>query len=349
MPPRTSTQQKDSKSEPSNDSVGRVALKAGGISKAWALTFHNYEAKHLDALRNLAGHQSVDYLVFQEEICPTTKTLHIQGAVILRRNYRLPGLQKISSKDFQWRQKYKNSTDFDLTHYCRKPVFHCSCSVCDNARSHPELQSEPEEYGERPVFQQGRRNDLIELKKMADEKKSTYSMYEAHFSTMVRYSRGIKDYAVHIPVKMADMYNPTVIYCWGPTTVGKSTYAKKYIFSKFADDWWLKEDGAWWFDGYQGQSAVLLDDWRPSWLEGVFTRHLMLLRDCPKTIPVKNSFIKWYPKLIVITADKPLDQYFFAEEYAQMSRRITSFVDATGWPEFVNPEPQRTVTSFDQL
>jgi hypothetical protein len=333
-----------------SDSVGRRSLKTRSISKAWALTYHNYEQEHLELLRDLGSHHHVSYLVFQEEIAPETFSPHIQAAVVLHRNYRLAGLKKLTCPDFEWRPMLMNSTHEELVHYCLKPKPGCMCATCDNARAHPHLQHIPETFGDEPAFQQGKRNDLLELKKMVDEKKSFNDMYQAHFASMIRYSRGLKDYSIHIPVSVLEQYNPTVIYCWGPTTVGKSYQAKRYLYSKVGDSIWTKEDGAWWFDGYQGQAAVLLDDYRPEWFEAKLTRHLMLLRDLPRAVPTKGGFVKFSPKYIFITTDRPSNEHWACYgDYAQFNARITTYVDASAWPPYQAPIAQRVVTSMDQL
>lgn len=91
---------------------------------------------------------------------------------------------------------------------------------------------------------------------------------------------------------------------------------------------WYSNGDCKWFDGYCGQGTVIIDDlrsntWEFSWL--------LRLTDCyPVRVPIKGGFVRWQPKLIIITApDEPrviYSNHETSEPYdgiEQLERRIT--------------------------
>lgn len=63
-----------------------------------------------------------------------------------------------------------------------------------------------------------------------------------------------------------------------------------------------------WFDGYEGQDDVLMDDYQCSMLDREF--FLRLLDRYPMQVPVKGGFVEWRPKRIIITSNhNPIDWY----------------------------------------
>lgn len=71
---------------------------------------------------------------------------------------------------------------------------------------------------------------------------------------------------------------------------------------------WISNGDGKWFDGYQGQRCVIIDDlrantWEFSWL-------LRITDNYPTRVPIKGGFVRWVPKYIFITApDEPRTIY----------------------------------------
>lgn len=128
-----------------------------------------------------------------------------------------------------------------------------------------------------------------------------------------------------------------VYWYWGETGSGKTKEAWRLARDNEEceeDDeaideriWYSNGDGKW-FDGYHGQGTVIIDDlrsntWEFSWL-------LRLTDSYPVRVPIKGGFVRWQPKVIIITApDEPrviYSNHQTAEPYdgiEQLERRIT--------------------------
>lgn len=136
---------------------------------------------------------------------------------------------------------------------------------------------------------------------------------------------------------------PDVTWIYGPTGTGKT----RYVFeNEDLSNLWLASVNLKWFDGYKGQEAVLIDDFR-----GNFCRFHSLLRYLdryPMDVPIKGGFAVWMPKRIYITSSKhPGQIYDVDEDVNQLLRRITRIRytgDAHGPPiehtQFNLPNPQ---------
>lgn len=128
-----------------------------------------------------------------------------------------------------------------------------------------------------------------------------------------------------------------VYWYYGETGTGKTRHcwekAKEIaedlgLGDKLDEAVWVSNGTGQWFDGYQGQPIVIIDDlrantWEFSWL--------LRLTDCyPMRVPIKGGFVRWVPNTIFITApDEPriiYSNHETSEPYdgiEQLERRIT--------------------------
>lgn len=149
-----------------------------------------------------------------------------------------------------------------------------------------------------------------------------------------------------------------VHWYWGPTGTGKTREAWKQAIEEYAKDQpdpqrtiWISSSNGQWFDGYNGQPAVILDDVRAnSW---DFAEMLRLLDRYPLRVPVKGGFRRWVPREVWITAPAaPRDiykNYTTGEPYEgieQLERRCSEIREFTA--ESVEDEPDPRDTFQDQ-
>lgn len=78
-----------------------------------------------------------------------------------------------------------------------------------------------------------------------------------------------------------------------------------------------------WFDGYNEQPIVIIDDYRGEYPVPMF---LKLLDRYPMQVPIKGGFVNWSPKKIYITSNvEPRHWYNEVDgrSLAAISRRFT--------------------------
>jgi hypothetical protein len=96
-----------------------------------------------------------------------------------------------------------------------------------------------------------------------------------------RYRNGLRDIYQHF-ARIAPKSIPRIIWLCGPTGCGKTRRA----FDMMPLDTWINNGSCQWFDGYRGQSLVILDDFRKEQLprEGGFGWFLRLLDRYPMDV-----------------------------------------------------------------
>ena len=193
-------------------------------SKRWCFTLNNYVDDDIELIRSW----ETKYIVFGKELS-TTLTPHLQGFVIFTKNKRLRAVKKLHDR-MHW--EIAKGTSDQAADYCKKEGLF-------------------EEHG--VLTQQGKRTDL----EMAiDEIKSGTDMRtvaDNHSSVYVKFSRGLKDLAL----TLTEPYEHSTcrgIWIHGPPGTGKSHAARC-----FSDSYFLKSQSKW-FDGYNGEDVIILDD-----------------------------------------------------------------------------------------
>lgn len=150
------------------------------------------------------------------------------------------------------------------------------------------------------------------------------------------YTRGVSAYAALRARRRTPDEAPVVYWCWGPTGSGKT----RWCYEESPDAYWKNCSHKWW-DGYDGRSDVILDDYRPDFCK--FHELLNLLDRYPYQVEVKGGTLNFSAKRIFITCPKaPADIWSSRtdEDIAQLLRRVTHIKD-------FSPEPQAVVPGFD--
>lgn len=101
------------------------APKGVAQSKRWVFTF-NGDATACAAVRDAFANIPCEWAAMQLEQAPTTGQLHVQGAVILKRNYRLSSVSKLDTalKGAHWetmKGKAAQARDYVLKEESRVP------------------------------------------------------------------------------------------------------------------------------------------------------------------------------------------------------------------------------------
>ena len=170
-----------------------LANQANHPSKQWSFTWNNYNDESKTTIQSIYDESKATYIVYQEEIAPTTQTPHLQGFIALAKKQRrnqvsalLPGCHL---------EKITRGTAERMIEYCKK----------DESRK---PDTEPVEMGEPPV--QRKRNDLESYKTAVKEGGKWEDLMDSHSDVISRYHTFCKTYhTMYYPVPVPnDPFEP---------------------------------------------------------------------------------------------------------------------------------------------
>ncbi len=145
----------------------------------------------------------------------------------------------------------------------------------------------------------------------------------AHPTTFVKYHRGLGAYQQRVQsVDMPNLRPVQVILLIGPTGTGKT-------FDSYEDypDCYVKPDGGSWFDQYEGQETVLIDDFSGGESQTPLPYLLKILDGYRMLLPVKGAFVhKLYSRVILTTNVHPFNWYNWhgrEAQYPALQRRFS--------------------------
>lgn len=268
-------------------------------SKNWCFTVNNHTDDEEKNLRALTTDSFVSYLCYGREV-GESGTPHLQGYLecstrrTLRAVKALPGLTRSHLE-------HRRGSQDEAIEYCGK-------------------DGDFYEFGTRAVTRQGKRSDLDAIKAQLDQGASLSEIADANFGQWCYHRKAFAEYK---DIKTPSSMRPDleVFWVWGPTGVGKSRLAWSVDPDLFSvNDVTLK-----WFDGYQGQAVVLLDDYRGEASDMFILR---LLDIYPMQVPVKGGFRHWHATKIWITSNYP-PQNFHQASQGPLLRRIKKVIEVT--------------------
>lgn len=260
---------------------GRLRGKARSL--CW--TLNNYTAQEVESLREYA--KFCKYMVFGYEVAPTTGTPHLQGYVCWETSR---SIQKFKD-DISDRLSVQKTlgTPAQASDYCKYDDYPAN-----------KIPNKFEEFGEIP--RQGERTDwrvaLTEINSGA-----TIGEVVEHQPQLLPCVKALDFYMKN---RHNRLLNPItrdveVIVLWGDAGTHKSSWAyDRYpdLYAKPANQWW---------DGYTGQTTVLLDDFY-----GWIPLHdlLRVLDRFPYHAEVKGSHVWAQWTRVIITSNKPPDKWY---------------------------------------
>lgn len=245
--------------------------------------------------------KTVRYIVFQHERGEKTGHVHYQGYIEFSGNKRLSGMKKIH-KGVHW--EGRRGTQEEARAYATK----------DDTRI-----AGPWEWG-KFKGDQGARSDRAALFELAKQGKTVKEAAEAMPGTWMSMDRAYDRARSMYPPKHKGKNAVYVIL--GPTGLGKTHMAETLGSLSF----WempIKGSTATWFDGYDGQQNVLIDEYTG---QIPLEQFLRLLR--PRTVdaPNKGGHIWWYPIRIFISSNlAPHEWYDFKGDTRQWEALLDRF------------------------
>jgi hypothetical protein len=292
-------------------------------NRAFVFTVHNYNTTVVRNLRDLSSGAAKDrhrrpvqarYIVWNHEICPSSNRPHIQGYVYFSAVRSVACVKFLISRgtDCSPRIAIAKGNAQQNRAYCTKK------DTADPAYAERHF----EEYGEIPS--QGKRTELegwceavVTGKRPRDAVRDKDYKWLAQF---VKYGNG---YSRLLAATIPKRSEPPVVYwLYGPTGSGKSRKAREwypnaYVYPKLSK-------GTPWWDGYEGETDIIIDDMREDTFS--FDYLLNLLDRYEFNGAVKGSFTPVNARNVVITAPKDWQSMFATvvrENVNQLGRRIT--------------------------
>ena len=260
-------------------------------SRYWRFTSFNYEEEEVEHNINLAIEEKlIDVFEVQTERCPSTGSLHLQGFIKFNSAKRGSFVQNlIGDRTAHLDLSNQNEAEYHRN-YCRKPETRISGGF---AMSHGDI-----------VSRQGQRNDLSRYCSQIDDGQSisTICLSNPNALRCIKYLKAYESMLFKQRQRSGQFPPLQVLVFWGPTGTGKTRRA----FFEYPDIYTLPaanvKHGAIWFDGYDGEETILIDDFEGS---NTMPRELFLrLTDrYPMQVAQKGSFIQKRWKRVIITSN----------------------------------------------
>lgn len=264
-------------------------------SKNWVFTINNPTLE--DDPMAWVG---VKYLVYQKE-CGKEETPHYQGYVVFNSMKRMSGLKKINSRA-HWENR--RGTHVQAKEYCMK----------EEGR----LEG-PWEKGEEPKVP-GRNSTPETLLEDLKKHMTDAELLENHTGFILRYGLGRISTMRRI-LKGERNWMTECCLIWGEPGVGKS----RWVHENFPDAYWKSQDK--WFDGYNGEDVVVLDDYR-----GYLPLTVMntLINGVPATMEVKGGKVQMVAKLVIITANCNFTDFYKPKVWGNSQQQIETYQYSLG-------------------
>lgn len=185
----------------------------------------------------------------------------------------------------------------------------------------------PWESGEWSTVAQGKRSDLKDAMDMLNDGASVATVALAYPTTYARYHKGLEKYR-QLLLRAIERETPEVTLLYGDPGVGKTRFVRD---AEQREDLWAQPIGAaGWFDNYDGQDAVLFDDFDGRMSKTPLRDLLRVLDRYSESVPVKGSYVSWIPKRCYLTTNfHPLEWYDWStrrRQYGALKRRFTRVI-----------------------
>lgn len=190
-----------------------------------------------------------------------------------------------------------------------------------------------------------KKNHMDELKDAIDAGATAGDLMDEHWSAWTR-SMVACDRAIQRrdQGRAGEWVPPVVRLFWGPTRTGKTRRAFEYVARDHAGVAYRKPQGVWW-DGYDNQACVVLDDYDGDVPIGQLLQ-LLDGRGHGLLLPVKGSHVQVKAKTFFFTSNKPLSKWYpqaTQEQLDALEARFTSIEYMAAGDPHVKIEPVEVI------
>lgn len=267
----------------------------------FVFTINNPTADAMDKLK-----PESKYLVYGEEIAPTTGTPHLQGYCELKKRTRFAKLKSLIPTAHIEKRK---GTAKEAADYCKK-------------------EGKYQEYGS--MSRPGTRNDIMKLYEAVKKGTDEEDMFDAYPKEMYRYYRAVERHRNSIGKKPYVFMKVETYVFYGESGSGKT----RRVYAECPNVYRVMhaEETLWW-DGYHGQEAILFDEF----YGGVkYSKMLELLDGYYMQLPIKGGHTVKRWKKVYITSNQPPERWYSSGLTPALARRLT-YIERLGVS--ITPQP----------
>ena len=181
--------------------------------------------------------------------------------------------------------------------------------TADQAARYCKKDGDYEEYGE--ISKQGKRTDLDIVTDMVVMGATVEEVAKAFPKSVVLYGSGLNRLRYICQGHRTE--KPIVQWFYGLAGTGKTREAMEIGKTQYI------KDGTFWWDGYEQQETIVIDDFDGKW---PYRDLLRLLDRYPYQGQIKGGYVKINSKYIIITCEHPPSHFWVKNELAQVARRL---------------------------
>lgn len=291
-------------------------------SKNWCFTINNPTDNDKKLLKDAFDDGAIVYVCYQMER-GANGTEHMQGHCVFAARKRLNAVKAFLPRAHLEVRKgsFRQAEDY--------------ATKADTRIAEPVRLGDPSDFSN-----QGNRTDLDDIKKRVRDGDSMLSIFEAHFGTALRYHRGIERYRVLLR-QASHRDRPEVLVLHGPSGIGKSRYVRQEWPNAFYLQRPRENRGAPWWDGYDGEDTVVLDDFY-GWIP--YSTLLNALDYGPFRGETKGGTVPVSAHRFIITSNVCSERWYspvIVGEARALARRISEFgcevnCGIPGWQEEIS-------------
>lgn len=272
-------------------------------SRGWTFTIHDYTQDNIK--RGLIWLETPECIGISAglEICPKTNRPHIQGYVRLHSPVRKGHFRKIigpngTGKTDWWMDKAKGdwTSNANYTSKDNKVVW----------------------FKVPPASHQGTRTDLQEFREAIKRNADDAELFENHLPVIAKYPRLEQRLRQSfLKRNTREFRDVQVIVHWGEAGTGKTRKPYDegaFLFDDYENGWW---------DGYEGESVICLDDFYGG-IKYAFLLRLLDGYQCRLKVKGGFTYAQW--SKVYITSNKPPEQWYSLGLTDALKRRITRVI-----------------------
>lgn len=280
-----------------------------------------------------------DYFWGVEE-CPTTGTVHMHVGVRYHVNQRYSAVRKwlLNHSLRAWTAPMKGSWIQARTYAFKdsgnlRPDVVMSLPCAPQGRSNNPDEDKDSTAGTHSSSKTSSRHLTEEAARLVLTGRTHQAYASMAPSMAVKMSRAIRESLEIVPARAME---PVIIWVYGPTSCGKTTFAQWIASKHQTTAHWqgLEQDARFW-NGYVGQEIVILDEARERNLP--FQTFLRLGTRAPFNVELKNGHTAMVSPLIIVTAPSPPWRFW------------TGTVNQKGHPMDINQAMQRITITVEFL